>query len=189
MARVIFLNAEGIALYSLPMTLANRITLARLALIPLILLVFAWGLLWVSFGLLLLFFLGDLLDGYLARSRNEITDLGKFLDPLADKLLGFSLIVWFAASQRLDWWAVWLLFLPNAALLLGSLILFSKGKKTIPARWSGKLAATVLAVGLTLFYLELLLAQPTWAKPVIFAGIGLTYLAALDYIRVGWQTR
>jgi len=167
------------------MTLANVITLSRLALIPLIVLMLAWRLPWVSFGLLLLFFLGDLLDGHLARSRNEITDLGKFLDPLADKLLGFSLIVWFSASGQLSWWAVGLLFLPNVALFLGSLVLFSKGKKTIPARWSGKLAASVLALGLTLFYLQILLEQPVFAEPVVYVGIGLAYLAALDYIRVG----
>ena len=167
------------------MTLANVITLSRLALIPLIVLMLAWRLPWVSFGLLLLFFLGDLLDGHLARSRNEITDLGKFLDPLADKLLGFSLIVWFSASGQLSWWAVGLLFLPNVALFLGSLALFSKGKKTIPARWSGKLAASVLALGLTLFYLQILLEQPVFAEPVVYVGIGLAYLAALDYIRVG----
>lgn len=167
------------------MTLANIVTLLRLALIPLIVLTLAWGHGVASFALLLIFFLGDLLDGWLARSRNEITPLGQFLDPLADKLLGFSLVVWFALDGTLSWWAVVLLLLPNGALLLGTLTLFGRGRPTIPARASGKLAATVLAGGLALLYLEQLFSFKALGVPLVYVGIVLSLAAACDYVRVG----
>ena len=177
------------AAYSVRMTLANLVTLARLALIPFVVATLAWGLEAWSFALLLAFFLGDLLDGYLARSRNEITPLGQFLDPLADKLLGFSLVVFFAVDGALSAWAVALLMLPNAALLLGTLRLFGRGRPTIPARASGKLAATVLAGGLTLLYLERLFAVDALGGPTVYAGIALSLVAAVDYVRVGLRAR
>ena len=74
------------------MNLPNKITLSRIFMIPLFIVVFYLGLLWkwcflISAGVFLLAALTDALDGHIARSRNLVTNLGKFLDPIADKVL------------------------------------------------------------------------------------------------------
>jgi CDP-diacylglycerol--glycerol-3-phosphate 3-phosphatidyltransferase len=166
------------------MTQANMVTLARLALIPFIVLTLNSNLHLISFALLMTFFLGDLLDGYLARSRNEITELGKFLDPLADKLLAFSLVLWFAYAGTLIWWAVGVLFVANAVLFLGTMVLFSKGRASVGARWTGKLAATVLALGLSVLYLQHLFTLELYGNIVVYVGIGAAVIAMIDYVWV-----
>ena len=74
------------------MNLPNKITLTRIFMIPLFVAVFYLGLLWkycylIAAGVFLLAALTDALDGHIARSRNLVTNLGKFLDPIADKVL------------------------------------------------------------------------------------------------------
>jgi len=169
------------------MTLANIVTIIRLFFIPLVVVFLIQENHPLSLVFLVLFFLGDLLDGYLARSRNEITQLGQFLDPMADKLLAFSLIVTFAVLNHLSWWAVWLLFIPNLLLTIGSVVLFGKGKATVAARWSGKAGASILALGLTLMYLQILFEWSLYADVMIYVGIGLAYWAVADYIRIGMK--
>ena len=176
------LPALASAHYSWGMTLANVITFVRLFLIPFVVVALSAGERTFSLLLLALFFVGDVLDGYLARTRNEISELGKFLDPLADKLLAFTLLLWFAWNGALSGWAVFLVVVQNAALLWGSFVLFRQGRTTVPARPSGKLAASVLAVGLVLLYLEVAGAQ--W---IVYADIVLLYVAAWDYCRVAFK--
>ncbi len=166
------------------MTPANCVTVARLGLIPFVLLSLAWGQRPLSFALLIAFLLGDVLDGYLARSRREITELGQFLDPLADKLLAFSLLVWFAWQGELNWWPVGLLLVQNASLLAGSLLLFRHRRPTVAARGSGKTAALFVALGLVLIYWD-----TAWAAWPIYAGVALSYWAAIDYWRIGLRAR
>lgn len=166
------------------MTLANVVTLVRLGFIVPIVLSLGWGNRMVSLILVLCFFLGDLLDGHLARTRNEITQLGKFLDPLADKLLAFGLMLWFAWAGELSGWVIGLLFVQNALLLWGSLRLFRRGRTTVAARLSGKLAATLLALGLVLLYLKI-----SHAESVIYVGIAFSYWAAFDYCLVTMRAR
>ena len=161
------------------MTLANLVTCLRLLLIPLVFWLLGQGQREAAFGAVLLFFLGDLLDGFLARIRDEITTLGKFLDPLADKLLAFSLLLWFAMRGEISWWPAGLLLAQNALLLAGSLKLWSMGKSTLPARWSGKLAATLLGLGLVGLF-----ARMPDGEGFVLVGVAAAYGALFDYVRV-----
>jgi len=170
---------SNLTVYSLVMTLANLVTCLRLLLIPLVVWLLGQGHRDSAFAAVLLFFLGDLLDGFLARSRNEITNLGKFLDPLADKLLAFSLLLWFAAQGEISWWSAGLLVAQNALLLAGSLKLWSKGKSTLPARFSGKLAACLLGLGLASLFIRL-----PYAEGIVLVGVVAAYGALFDYVRV-----
>jgi phosphatidylglycerophosphate synthase len=161
------------------MTLANIITLVRLGLIPPVLL-----LLWreataVAFALFLLFLLGDLADGALARARQEVTRLGEFLDPLADKLLAAGLLAAFAALGRLTWLPFALLAIPQLGLLGGAIFLARRGEGVIRARPLGKGAAAVLALGLALAFFQL-----RGSRELIYLGIFLSYLAGFDYLRL-----
>jgi len=91
------------------LTLANKITLARLALIPiaaLLLLAGFWGL---SAAAFLVLSFSDAIDGYVARKYNQVSELGKLLDPLADKILVLTMLVGLTALGKADPIAVMLI--------------------------------------------------------------------------------
>ena len=135
------------------MTLANILTLVRLALIPFF--VFCMSL----DGILALFFaalifaiasITDRLDGVIARKYNQITDLGKILDPLADKLLTFSAFVMFTASGLMHPVAL-LIILARELAITSIRVVVASGGKVVGAAFSGKLK-TVLQLRLTALF-------------------------------------
>ena len=159
------------------MTLANLVTLLRLALIPAILVLVLRDARWPAFALFALALLGDVVDGTLARARREVTDLGKLLDPLADKLLSTGLVAVIAALGRLSWLAFALLGFQQLALLVGAVFLLRRGWRLGGARRLGKAAAALLALGLALAIFAL---PGYWL--VIYLGIALAYAAGVDYL-------
>lgn len=92
------------------MNTANKLTLCRVVMIPifivLLYLEFA-GHLWVALAVFILASITDFVDGYVARHYNQVTDFGKFMDPLADKLLVMSAMVWFV---EVGWMPAWALY-------------------------------------------------------------------------------
>ena len=159
------------------MTLANLVTLLRLALIPPILALVIYDARWPAFTLFALALLGDVIDGTLARVRHEVTDLGKLLDPLADKLLSAGLLAAFAAIGRLSWLAFALLGFQQLALLAGAVFLARRDQRIIGARPLGKAAAALLALGLAL---ALFAVPGYWV--IVYLGITLAYAAGVDYL-------
>ena len=99
----------------MPMNTANKLTLARVFMIPLFLVIVYWGFpgsRYVALGVYILACLTDLLDGYVARHYNQVSDFGKFADPLADKCLVMAALCWFVETGDMVGWvlAVVLLF-------------------------------------------------------------------------------
>lgn len=161
------------------MTLANIITLMRLALIPAIIGLLLEGATTVGFALYLTFLFGDLADGAFARARREITALGKFLDPLADKLLTAGLLASFAALGRISWLAFVLLAIQQLSLLAGTVLLSRRRAELPGAKPLGKAGAAALALGLALSFFKV---TGYWA--VVYLGILISYLAAIDYLHL-----
>jgi cardiolipin synthase len=86
-------------------TLPNLLTLGRIAAIPLMLATFYWDTpvtRWAACALFALAGITDFFDGYLARRFNQVSAIGRFLDPIADKLLVSSLLLFLAAFERID---------------------------------------------------------------------------------------
>ena len=149
------------------MTLANILTLVRLALIPFFVLTMSLD------GVLALFFsalifaiasITDRLDGVIARKYNQITDLGKILDPLADKLLTFAAFVMFTAMGLMHPIAL-LLILARELTITSIRVVVANNGKVVGAAFSGKLK-TVLQIVVILVVLCL---------PLI-SYIGITFL-------------
>jgi CDP-diacylglycerol--glycerol-3-phosphate 3-phosphatidyltransferase len=91
------------------MNTANKLTMLRVALIPVFLIVLYWGFTGYRYIALFIFAvasLTDFADGHIARSRDQITDFGKFMDPLADKVLVLAALVWFTEQGQMPAWAV-----------------------------------------------------------------------------------
>ena len=93
----------------MPMNTANKLTLARVFMIPLFLVIVYWGFpgsRYVALGVYILACLTDLLDGYVARHYNQVSDFGKFADPLADKCLVMAALCWFVETGDMVGWVL-----------------------------------------------------------------------------------
>jgi cardiolipin synthase len=163
------------------MNIPNFITLIRFFLIPLYLIVFFSELQHsnlYAFLILLLAGLSDMLDGYLARKNGQITELGKLIDPLADKLMMIAVMFSFVIDQRITWIAAGVFFLRDAGMILISAFFhFRKNKRIMAANLFGK-ATTVF------FYLAFLLImfQLPYAQEALWLGIILSFITSFIYL-------
>ena len=122
------------------MTTANKITIFRVILIPVFLVLmylrFPGHTYW-AFGVFVLASLSDFVDGYIARHYNQVTDFGKFMDPLADKLLVVAAMLLFVEQHQMPAWALLLVVAREFAVTGLRLIAVDNGR-VIAAAWSGK---------------------------------------------------
>lgn len=166
----------------------NTITFTRIALIPALfpLLIFREEYRYgpeLAFAVFALLSLTDGIDGYVARSRNKITRLGIFLDPLADKLLVTAALVALVELQEIDAWVVVLILSREFAVTGLRLIAASEGV-VISAHWLGKLK-TVAQIALVLVLI--LPDSPFWLGVVLTAiTVALTIGSGAEYF---WKAR
>jgi len=138
------------------MTTASKITLARVALIPIYLLLMylsgGQSGLWMILALLVFIVasLTDYVDGYIARSRNQVSDFGKFLDPLADKLLTLAAMCMFCQWGKFPAWALMIVLTREFAVSGLRMVAGPKGK-VIAAGKSGKFKTASTMVGLIIW--------------------------------------
>ena len=135
------------------MTTANKITIFRVLMIPVFLvLAYSGQMIW-AFVVFVLASLSDMLDGYVARHFNQITNFGKFMDPLADKVLVMAAMCFFVESGRMPGWALAVVLLREFAVSGMRLIAVEQGR-VIAAAWSGKIktAATMVCLCLMLLF-------------------------------------
>ena len=172
------------------MNLANKITIFRILLIPFFiasLLYYGEGKLYLKFVALAIFALAaftDAIDGGIARSRSQITELGIILDPIADKLLiasafiSLSIITNIPQELRIPAGVVLIVITRDIIIIIGSLIIYIlKGNITIKPSWLGKI---------TTFYQMLailaILAIFKYDKFFIYPAIFFTVISGIDYI-------
>lgn len=184
-------------------TLATRVTLARIAGIPafiVLVVLYLRGLdagnpeerlRWWAFGLFLAIAATDALDGYLARSRNEVSALGRILDPLADKLLLFSSLVLLtradvpALTPYIPPWFTAIVIARDGLALIGYFLVRQRiGEVHVQPRWTGKVA-TVLQMSAVLWVLGQFPA--VHFDELIVSTAALTAVAGLLYVRDGWK--
>ena len=172
------------------MTLASKITLIRVAFIPLYMVFMyqsggepgVW--MWLSLVVFILASLTDYIDGQIARRCNQVSDFGKFLDPLADKLLTIAAMVMFCQWGAMPAWALMLVLTREFAVTGLRLVAVGKGK-VIAAGWSGKVKTASTMVGLCA-----LMAFPTvsWLATVVNAVIVVTTLySGVEYFVQNWN--
>lgn len=181
-----------------PWNIANIITMIRIVLVP----VFAWALLaagwlpirsitlrWVACGIFVLAALSDKLDGHLARSRGLITDLGKLLDPIADKALTGVAFVLLAFPLREIPWVI-----PAAILIREWGITFMRMRlrryTVLPAGRGGKAKTFLQSIAIALLLMPIE-TMPHWVMTVAYvfvaAALILTILTGIDYALNGWD--
>ena len=152
------------------MTTANKITIFRVVMIPVFLvLAYADQPVW-AFAVFALASLSDMLDGYIARHYHQITNFGKFMDPLADKVLVLAAMCFFVERGFMPGWAVALVLLREFAVSGMRLISVEQGR-VIAAAWSGKIKTAVTMVGLAAM---LLFSAYPWVNTLVTALIVIT---------------
>ncbi|HIY32451.1 MAG TPA: CDP-diacylglycerol--glycerol-3-phosphate 3-phosphatidyltransferase [Candidatus Evtepia faecavium] len=134
------------------MTTANKLTLCRVVMIPIFLVLLYVdfsGHLWAALAVFILASVTDFIDGYVARHYNQITDFGKFMDPLADKLLVMSAMAWFVEVAWMPAWAFFVVIARELAVTGLRLVAVEQGR-VIAAAKSGKVKTACTMVGIIL---------------------------------------
>ena len=154
------------------MNTANKLTILRVVMIPAFLLVLYLEVPNANYWALAIFAaasITDTLDGYIARHYNQITDFGKFMDPLADKCLVTAAMLWFVEVGQMPGWALLVVIIRECGVSGLRMVAADKGR-VIAAGWSGKVktAATMVCVIL------MLLPLPDIVNEICTAVIVLT---------------
>lgn len=147
------------------MNLANKLTIFRIILVPIMVIIPFFGIQGELFSIPITYLIIDLifiiasitdkLDGYIARSRNQVTTFGKFLDPLADKILVLTAMIMLVEMGRLPAW-IPVIVLSREFIVSGyRLIAVEKGGKVIAASVWGKLKTVTQMIAIILAFVDL----------------------------------
>lgn len=169
------------------LTLANRLTILRILMTPVIVVLLLYRHMGAALALFLLAGITDALDGLIARSWKQKTTLGMVLDPLADKLLLTSTVVTLTILKELPRWFTIILVSRDVFLIGGTMILYMfLGKLGTPPSRLGKVTtglqlATVLLAMVDNF---LPMVKPG-ILPLVVVTLGVTVASGLDYVYRG----
>ena len=153
----------------------------------------------------------DFLDGYVARKYNQVTDFGKFVDPLADKLLVSSALILFAEQGAMAGWMVCVILARELIITSLRVVAANKGR-VLAATWTGKVKTCVQIGGIIVIYLYYIafpsigLGDPMWLMPPqyiqqlpesiqmfsVVSVVGwvitlVTIYSGWDYLRKNWD--
>jgi CDP-diacylglycerol---glycerol-3-phosphate 3-phosphatidyltransferase len=167
-------NARGPAV-----NLPNCLTVGRMCLTPALVILLvgeAWG---AALGVFMAAMATDALDGYLARSRGIVTDFGKLMDPIADKLLIGAAFVCLAAIDRIDPWAV-AVILAREAAVSGIRLAARRQGVVISANRLGKAKTVVQSVAIVVL-IAVADPQAAWVQALVGVTVGITVVSGLAY--------
>ena len=136
-------------------------------------------------------FLTDVLDGYLARRFNWITDFGKLVDPFADKFMLLSVLTCLTVIGKLPWYVLAVVIVKELLLVFGGLFVLKKRKVAVYADWWGKIATGLFFATITFTLAKLALSPyldfiPDWLIEVVFiAALGISIFSLFHYAYKG----
>src|SRR5208282_683233 len=143
------------------LTVPNQLTFLRLAFLPFFIIAIKYGRYGLALGILVAGGLTDALDGLLARTLNQKTALGAYLDPIADKLLLSSSYLVLALKGKIGWWLAILVLGRDVLILVAcAVILLTVGSRPFPPSIWGK-ATTFFEI----FLVTLVLLLAVWESP------------------------
>ena len=172
------------------MTTASKITLVRVFMIPLVMIALylskgvsgLW--MWISLGLFVIASVTDFIDGQIARKCNQVSDFGKFLDPLADKLLTIAVMTEFCEWGRFPAWALMIVLTREFAVTGLRLVAVGKGT-VIAAGWSGKVKTASTMIGLCAVLVFPQNATLLWVVTAVI--VVTTVYSGVEYFIKNWN--
>lgn len=168
------------------MNLPNKLTILRVILIPVFLLVLFLAPAplnrYIAVAIFIIASLTDMLDGKIARKYNLVTNFGKFMDPLADKLLVMSALVSMVALKDLAAWVV-IIILAREFAITGFRTLAMEANIVMAASWWGKVKTTVQMMMVVVVLLHLPFAYMRTLEMILIGlAVFFTILSGVDYI-------
>ena len=167
------------------MNLPNKLTLFRIILVPIMVIVSFFDIpgsflgisttMWIMELIFIIASITDKLDGYLAGKNNQVTNFGKFLDPIADKILVVAAMILFVEMGRLPAWIPIIVIFREFAVSGYRLIAVQNSGKVIAANVWGKLKTVTQMIAIILMFLT---TQPYFA----FVNSALTYMTTGDFV-------
>ncbi len=166
------------------MNLPNKLTIFRVILIPffVVLLLFDFTAYdkWIALAIFIVASLTDFLDGHIARKYNLVTNFGKFMDPLADKLLVCSAMICMVELSRIPAWVV-IIIIAREFIISGFRLVASDNGVVIAASYWGKFKTTFQILMICLMIADLPpLALVT--QIVMWVAVALTVVSLVDYL-------
>ncbi len=176
----------------------NILTIIRFLLIPIILTLLSSGKYIDSIIVFSISGITDILDGVIARKFDFISDFGKLMDPLADKLTQISMLVMLTVKEIIPFWIVLVVFIKEFCMICGASFLYGK-ELVVSSKWYGKVATILfyLAIVVTLILKELepsILAKQAIgdstrplvlyaAHPIYYIAISMTLFSLVMYVK------
>lgn len=168
------------------MNLPNKITLFRVAMIPFFVIFMvvpgiSYGR-YIAAGIFIIAAISDLLDGYIARKNNLITNFGKFMDPLADKLLVCSALICFVELKLMPAWIV-IIIIAREFIISGFRLIASDNGVVIAASWWGKVKTNVQMVMSVMLIINLDYPFINILEQIaIYLALFFTVVSLIDYM-------
>lgn len=172
------------------MTIASKITLLRVAFIPAYMaFMYASGgqsgiWMWIALAIFIIASVTDYVDGEIARSMNQVSDFGKFLDPLADKLLVISAMLMFCQWDMFPAWALMAVLTRELAVTGLRLVCAGKGN-VVAAGWSGKVKTASTMVGLCVMMAFPAISWLCWLAVAVI--VSTTIYSGVEYFIKNWK--
>lgn len=160
------------------LNLPNILSLARVALLPFIVLCLKYNQNRLLLALMFLAVLTDYLDGFYARRLGQVTDSGKILDPLADKICVITMVIALWLWRGFPLWAVILIVGRDLMIVLGALFLMKKRKIVPVSNWPGKIAVAVMAATIICYSLNW---QP-WGLYLLYGSVVMVFVSGAVYL-------
>ena len=161
------------------LNIPNILSIFRLCMIPVFVLAYFWaGETGPRYYALIIYIIAqgtDALDGYLARKLNQITRLGRVLDPLADKLMSFTVLMCLVIDHPVLWWAAAVMFLKECLMGIGALVQYKRITDVPPSNILGKLSTIYFYC---LFITAMLYHDMPPVALNIVVGIGIALMLA-----------
>ena len=139
----------------------NILTILRFILIPFIVVFIAFNNYIAAFVVLTISGITDILDGFIARKFNFISDFGKLIDPLADKTTQISVLITLALKDVIPFWILLVVFLKEFLMIAGASFLYGK-ELDVSSKWYGKLTTVLFYIAIVSSFLIY-----TWNTPLI----------------------
>ncbi|MBQ8504080.1 MAG: CDP-diacylglycerol--glycerol-3-phosphate 3-phosphatidyltransferase [Clostridia bacterium] len=166
------------------MNIANKLTVFRVILVPFFVVFMLTSFTpynrWIAFGIFCLATATDKLDGTIARKYNMITDFGKFMDPIADKLLVCSALICLTSLGEIPAWIV-IIIIGREFAISGIRLVAADNGVTIAATWWGK-SKTISQMAMIIIMLMNIPQLLILSRVVMYISLALTIISMIDYI-------
>lgn len=168
------------------MNLPNKLTVGRMIMVPFLVLVMltGWGKdanRYISLAIFAVASITDWFDGYLARKNNLVTNFGKFMDPLADKLLVCSALICFVELEKLKAWIV-IIIIAREFIISGFRLIAAENGVVIAANYWGKFKTVSQMIMIILLMLDLGGVFAVLTEIFIWLSVALTVISLLTYV-------